>query len=966
MIIRKESPDDEKAVRKILHPAVEKWFFSKFKEFSLPQLYGILEVNSRNNVLVSAPTGATKTLTAFLSVINELVDSAEKGILEDKVYCVYISPLKSLSYDIEHNLKEPLKEIEEILGKKHLIRVGTRTGDTDAKEKAAMLRKPPHILITTPESLSIMLASKKFREKLSNVEWLIMDEVHAIAENKRGSHLSLAVEFLDRLCSNSIRRVGLSATVAPIDEIARFLVGYHEDGTEKDCRIVDVQFIKDTDLKVASPVDDYIYTDYHTQRTKLYELLDEIIQQHRTTLIFTNTRSATERVIDTLQSMFPSKYSGESVAAHHSSLSKEHRLDVESRLREGRLKCVVSSTSLELGIDIGYIDIVVLLSSPKSVSRALQRCGRSGHQLHSKTVGRLVTLSRDDLVECAILLKDAVEKKIDLLHIPKGPLDVLAQQVFGFSLSEAVKEDELFSIIRRAYPYRQLKREDFISVLKYLSGEEVSLEERSVYGKIFRFDDKTVKSRGKMSRVIYMTNIGTIPDEARVKVKIKDHLVGYIDEGFLERMHRGDIFVLGGKTYEFLYSRGNVAQVRANLDKPATIPSWVSEMLPLSFELANDIGKFRRLLKERIQAKESREKSLKFIRDYLYLDEKSARAIYSYFYEQNAFSIVPSEKEIVVESFFDGERHFSVFHTLFGRRVNDVLSRAVALYLHIKNKKKLDIGISDNGFYIASEHKFVLGKPLESIALQDIRKLMEKAIDNTEVLRRRFRHCAVRSLMILRQYKANVKSVSRQQVSSQSLLAYIKANYPGFPILKEAKREVLEDLMDIESAEKVLSGIRDGKVSVSYAQLPFPSPFAMGLVLEGKTDVFKMEDRMKILKDLHMKVLAEISRKAGRSEDDILTLKDSFSYEKFWKEARKQEESSREDFIDEMKLEFMGMSELIDEPADFKRKIIELMDGYKKFDSKFLKKLENLIYNRPKIFPEKLLGFLKERLGEIM
>ncbi len=371
MITYTDKPYKPEQIRHILNPLIDKWFFTRFKEFSLPQLFGVMEIHSRNNILVSAPTGATKTLTAFLSILNELIDSSEKGILENRVYCVYVSPLKALSNDIQVNLAEPLKEMEEIAGKKLNIRAAVRTGDTTASEKAKMLKHPPHILITTPESLAIMLSSIKFRELLKNVEWFIADEIHALAENKRGVHLSLSIERLNRI-SPAMTRIGLSATIAPLDEIAKFLVGYAK-GKLRDCKIVDVQFLKEMDLKVLSPVPNLVDVGHAMIHDSMYTLIDGLIQSHRTTLIFTNTRSATERVVHYLKEKFPKNYT-ENIGAHHGSLSKTLRHSIENRLRKGELKVIVSSTSLELGIDIGFIDLVICLGSPKSVARFMQRC----------------------------------------------------------------------------------------------------------------------------------------------------------------------------------------------------------------------------------------------------------------------------------------------------------------------------------------------------------------------------------------------------------------------------------------------------------------------------------------------------------------------------------------------------------------------------------------------------------------
>ncbi|MCK4521255.1 MAG: ATP-dependent helicase, partial [Nanoarchaeota archaeon] len=684
MIEFKKNPNTKQELLQILNPTVKKWFFSKFKEFSLPQLHGVAEIHSRQNILVSAPTGSTKTLTGFLSILNELVDSAEKGILKDKIYCVYISPLKALNYDIFKNLIEPLTEIEAIAGKKLGIRVGVRTGDTTPSEKQKMLKHPPHILITTPESLAIILSSIKFVEHLKDVEWCIVDEIHALAENKRGVHLSLSLERLENLSSH-LCRVGLSATVAPLEDIANFLVGQ-----ERPCKIIDVQFIKEMDLKVLSPVPDLINISFEEMHHKMYELIDKLIQGHKTTLIFTNTRSATERVVHHLKEKFPKNYIN-NIGAHHGSLSKQHRRDIEDRLREGKLKCVVCSTSLELGIDIGYIDLVVCLGSPKSVARALQRIGRSGHKLHEKTKGRIIVLDRDDLIECVVLLKEGIERKIDRIHIPQNCLDVLAQQIYGMSLEQTWEEKELFNLVKKSYCYKDLTKKDFNEILSYLAGEFTDLEDRYIYAKIWRKNGKMGR-KGRMGRVIYMTNIGTIPDETSVLVKVGTQVVGTIEEGFLEKLKPGDIFVLGGNVYQFRFSRGMVAQVSSSVSRPPTVPSWFSEMLPLSFDLSLAIGKLRRLMDEKFTKKKTKKEIMNFINDYLYVDKNGANAVYEYFYEQFNFSQIPSDKKIVVEQYNDEKQIYYIFHTLFGRRVNDCLSRAVAFAVSRTQHRDVEIG----------------------------------------------------------------------------------------------------------------------------------------------------------------------------------------------------------------------------------------------------------------------------------
>ncbi len=847
---------NDEEIFSILHPLVKQWFKQKFGSFCLTQQYGVMPIHSRENILVSAPTGFGKTLTAFLSILNELIDLSEKNLLEDRIYCVYVSPLRALNRDIARNLIQPLKEIEEIADKKLNIKVSVRTGDTTAKEKQQMLKKSPHILITTPESLAILLSSKKFVEHLREVQWCITDEIHALADNKRGVHLSLSVERLARLSSH-MARVGLSATISPLDEIAKFLVG--SDG---DCKIVDISFEKNMDLKVLSPVKNLIDSSHEKMHTEMYQLINSLVQEHRTTLIFTNTRAATERVVDHLKHKFPGKYTVENIGAHHGSLSRDIRFNIENRLKEGKLKAVVCSTSLELGVDIGYIDLVICLGSPKSVARFLQRAGRAGHQLHEKVKARIIVLNRDDLIECSVLLKLAIEKKIDKIHISHNCLDVLAQHIHGIAISEKIHFDDLFKLVKQSYCYHSLTKKDFLEVVNYLAGKFVSLEERYIYAKIW-YDEKTgmIGRKGKMSRVIYMTNIGTIPDQTRVRVQVGNQVIGTIDEPFLERLKKGDVFVLGGSTYVFRYAKGMIAYVNASANRPPTIPRWVSESLPLSFDLAVEIGKFRGLMSQYFCLGKSKEKIIDFINSYLYVDTNSAESIYQYFNDQFQYTVIPSNTLLVIENYNDEKEHHLIFHSLYGRRVNDCLSRAIAYIISRTHHFDVEIGINDNGFFIKTPKNIKIDKALKVLKTSKLKNVLKLAIEFTEVLRRRFRHCATRSFMILRNYKGRKKYVGRQQVSSMILMNAVKRISFDFAILKEARREVLEDLMDIKNAKLIVDRIKDKKIIIKKINTSVPSPFAFNLVVQGYSDIMKIEDKVEFLKKMHKYVQVKIGLK---------------------------------------------------------------------------------------------------------
>ncbi len=891
-----------------LHPFVREWFLEHFGKLSPPQKFSVLNIKRGLNTLISSPTGSGKTLSAFLAILDNLVVRADKGILEDHVYAIYMSPLKALANDIHKNLEVPLKEIQEIASRngRHLgIRVATRTGDTTASEKNKMLTKPPHILVTTPESVAISLASIKFSQMLAKAEYVVIDEIHALADSKRGTQLALCLEQLEdarKYLGNSedLVRIGLSATVRPLEDVARFLVGRKNKDEERECKIVDVQFLKKLDLQVVSPVSDLVNTTHDKLQEKLYSLLHDLIDEHRTTLIFTNTRSGTERVVHNLKQKFPKKYIGVDsqkegygvIGAHHGSLSKQHRLTIENGLKEGKLKAVVCSTSLELGIDIGYVDLVILLGSPKSVARGLQRIGRSGHKLHEVAKGRIIVMDRDDLVECSVLVKSALEKKIDSIHIPKNPLDVLAQIIYGLTIERTRHIEEIFQLVTRAEPYANLERKSFDKVIDYLAGEFVELEKRHVYAKIWH-DKETgmVGRRGKLARLLYMTNLGTIPDETNIKVKIGETIVGTITEPFLEKLKPGDIFVLGGEAYEFRYTRGLTATVRTSGGRLPTVPSWISEMLPLSFELASEIQKLRKYMDDLLSQKKNKQECMAFLDEYLYLDNNATLAVYSYFYEQFKYSSIPHSKRLVIEHFKERNVKYAIFHTLYGRRTNDVLSRAIAFAHARVTGRDVELGITDNGFYLKSTRAIPARRLWSLLRPEELDKVMVQALDKTEVLRMRFRHCAARSLMILRQYKGQSRSVGKQQMSSRLLLSAIKRIDSDFPILQEARREVLEDLMDIDSAKQVLKMNLD--IVETHHELP--SPFAFNLVLQAYTDILKMEDRLQFLKRMHEKVLEHISTgKKQRFEQPEV----EFSYDALWERQHALERQKEEDFTE--------------------------------------------------------------------
>ena len=871
----------------VLNPYVKDWFMKNFGELTPPQKYAFKLISEGKNLLITAPTGSGKTISGFLSIISRLFDYSLEGKLEDKVYCVYVSPLRALNNDVYRNLTVPLEQIyaeivkdkgEDILkGNMRKVTIGVRTGDTTQQERRKMLLKPPNILVTTPESLAIILNSRKFMEHLSGLEYVIIDELHELANNKRGVHLSLSLERLKEEVAGRISLIGLGATLYPLDEAAKFLVGSAASSTE-DCVIVDASWSKKLDVVTRSPVRDLIYTDGQKIEDEMYKMVNQIIKENKSTLIFTNTRSGTERVVFNLKRRFGY---GEDIAAHHSSLSRESRMEVEDLLKKGALKCAVSSTSLELGVDIGAIEDVVQLGSPKSVTRAIQRIGRAGHSYKATAKGEMIALDRDDLVECTIMLDAALKKHLDSFKVPEAPLDVLAQHIIGMSITRKWNVDEAFSLVKKAYSYRDLPRKDFDALLNYLAGNYVGLESRRVYGKIW-YDEKErmFGRRGKMAQVIYMLNLGTIPDEVAINVfDLSKKWIGNIEEEFLTKLKPGDIFTLGGRLYRFEYAKGMKCFVSEAKTSAPTIPPWFSEQLPLSFELAEEIGKFRGSFASVIRASIKKRKisrvskstkmptEVKNALAQLPMDENAKDAVFRYFLEQILFAKeVPNDKLMLVEQThdIDGDKNYLVFHALFGRRVNDTLSRLFGIILGEMLDMDVGILVGDNGFMLELERESRLSQKamkelFSNVLSSDIVSTIRLNIRKTEMMKRRFRHVAGRSFMILKNYKGWKISVGRQQVNSQLLLNAVEEIDPDFPVLKETYREVMEDVMDVPRAKEVVERLSKGSLKYKFIITPTPSPFAHKTLTFGHADVIMMKNKHDYLKELNRLVLKRIN-----------------------------------------------------------------------------------------------------------
>ncbi len=833
-----------------LHPLISRWFNSNYIGLTDPQKKAIPLIHAGKNVLVSSPTGTGKTLTGFLSIINELFFLAEKGEIKDQIYAVYISPLKALANDIDKNLRKPLTEIYGLAEQEGLripeIRVGLRSGDTPQKDRQKMLKRPPHILITTPESFALLLSSPKFSENLISTKYVILDEIHEISSTKRGSFLSLNLERLHGKVANGLIRIGLSATQAPIQEIAKFLVGFNE-GKMRDVEIVEVDAKKFLDLSTLTPVPDLTAVSQDVANERMYDILTDLINSHKTTLVFTNTRSSTEHVAVRLKAR-----GIESIEAHHSSLGKETRIDVENKLKNGELKCVITSTSLELGIDIGYIDLVIQIGSPKSVSKGLQRIGRSGHNVNDMSMGRFVVFDLDDLVECSVLTKAAYDREIDRVTIPKNSLDVLAQCLVGMAIEKVWKFDEAFDLVRRSYPYSELSREDFLNTVNYLAGE---IKDSTIFPKIWFDREENIFGKKKSARMIFFMNVGTIPDESDYQViNERGKHLGQLSDKFVERLKPGDVFVLGARTHVFLHTARNKVLVKEAVGVKPTVPSWTGELLPRSYDLGMLIGKFRKEISEKLVDPVA---TKALLMDKYKVDESGAFSIISYIKAQIDYSI-PTGTSALLEGYIDDEKNYNViFHVPLGRRVNDALSRAYALALANQFGMNARVTITDDGFMLSYQKKLDLKSIATLLTGENFRDTARRSVTNSEVLKQRFRHCASRSLMILRKYKGFDISVARQQLRSDKVLKTLE-EMGNFPVVTEAYREIMEDMMDVPRAQKFVEEVMEKGHYKIRDYSTDPSPFSHGIILAGVSDIVLMEDRSRLLRELQSKILEKV------------------------------------------------------------------------------------------------------------
>ncbi|QKG93949.1 ATP-dependent helicase [Halorubrum salinarum] len=908
-----------------LSPLVRRWWVERFGAyvgenggfFTPPQREAIPRVDDGENCLVAAPTGSGKTLASFLAVLDDLFARDRADDLDNAVYCLYVSPLKSLANDIERNLETPLEGIGEAVAAAEEddgtgddeaydpgVRQAIRHGDTSKADRQAMLSETPHVLNTTPETLAILLNSPKFKEKLRTVEYVIVDEIHSLAANKRGTHLAVSLERLTELTRNGdrgseaeITRIGCSATVEPLDGIASFLVGRERvagevgdpDGFEtRPCEVVDARFAREFDLELRTPAADLIHTPRSAVTDRFYESLRELIESHENTLVFTNSRSGAERTLQELRRRFD--YDESDSGCHHGSLGEAQRTRVEEGLKSGELDVVTTSTSLELGIDMPHLDLVVQVGSPKSVAALLQRVGRAGHSPGETVEGRVFALDRDELIECAALLARAEEGFVDRVFPPEGAYDVAAQHVYGMAINRIRPDREVREVLRRAHPYRGFDDAAYERLFRYLTGDYDGLKDKNVYPKVWRdandppdgehhypeypVGETLVGKRGRLARVIYMTNVGTIPDSFTCDVFTRDdEWVGTLDESYLDTLESGDVFALGGERFAFRYRRGSKVYVDRTSERP-TVPSWFAERLPLSADLAREVLDFQAELLDRLTG-DGPNAGPAAVRAWLRqfpLDGNAVRALARMYDEQVRYAgadSVSTPDRLVVEEELDRneyKRRFYV-HSTYGRRFNDGLSRLVAAAVANRTDANVAVAVADRGFSLALplNRKVDVAGILADLDPETVREDLREAVQGTDLLQRYFRINAGRALLILKRYKGYEKSAAEQQVSAEMLLSFA-ADLEEFAVLEETYRELLEDRLDVDGIREAVDRIAAGDLAVEHRVVDSPSPLAFGLATLVDSDTVIADDESAVLREFHARVMEEIGETPRSAE----------------------------------------------------------------------------------------------------
>ena len=830
------------------HPAIVKWFSTSLGDPTATQLSGWRSIRNRRHTLIAAPTGSGKTLAAFLIAIDELLREGIAQGLPDETRVVYVSPLKALSTDIDKNLAAPLKAIRDLCREMGSaapeITSAVRTGDTPTSARASMLRKPPHILITTPESLYLLLTSEQSRARLRAVRTVIVDEIHAVIGTRRGAHLALSLERLTALTAAPPVRIGLSATQRPVDEVARFLVGTRavRDGLA-DCGVVDQGHRRDIDLAIEMPGSPLDAVMAHEVWAEYYDRLAVLAREHRTTLVFVNTRKMAER----LARQLADRLGDDQVAAPHGSLSKERRLDAEQRLKSGMLRVVVATASLELGIDIGSVDLVCQIGSPRRIATLLQRVGRAGHTIRGTPKGRIFPETRDDLVECVALLTAVRRGELDRLIIYDAPLDVLAQQLVAEVSSRDWREDELFELVRGAWPYRDLGRADYDAVLTMLTAGFATRRGRRS-GLVHRDEVRNRVVAKRSARMTAITSGGAIPDVAdyRVVLDPDETFLGTLNEDFAIESNAGDIFQLGNSSWRILQVGSGVVRVADAHGAPPTIPFWLGEAPGRTAELSTVVSDLRRALEPLLLARE-RDRAIDWVIAEAGASREAAEQTVDYFAASlQILGALPSHDTLILERFFDDSGGMQlVLHAPFGSRVNRAWALALRKRFCRQFNFELQAAATEEGLLLSlgPQHAFPLADVFRYLHPSTVKDILVQAFLDAPVFQTRWRWNATISLAVARMNGGKKVPAPLQRMRAEDLLAAAfpdaaacLENIPGdrqipdHPLVAQTVRDCLEEAMDLPRLLEILTRIHDGSIRCIARDTVEPSPLCHEII----------------------------------------------------------------------------------------------------------------------------------------
>ena len=806
-----------------------RWFTDRFPTVTEPQLLGWPEIQAGRDVLISAPTGSGKTLAAFLIALDSLVRKSRSGELGNQTQILYVSPLKALSNDVQKNLDVPLSGIADLAAEDGIllapIRTAVRTGDTPSAERLQMTKHAPHILVTTPESLFILLTSEGGRKMLRRVKTLILDEIHAVAGSKRGSHLALSIARLEALVEGPLQKIGLSATASPIEQVAQFL--------GRDPKIIQIGHRRAMDLAVEVPRDELSSVASNEMWKDIYDRLANLALEHRTTLVFVNTRRLSERVAHHLAERL-----GETaVLPHHGSLSRALRLEAEQRLKHGQLRAVVATASLELGIDIGTVDLVCQVGSPRSIAAALQRVGRAGHWVGALPKGRFFCTTRDELIECAALVRAIRAGFLDKIEIPHAPLDILAQQLVATAATGEWKEDELFEMVRSAYPYRDLTRKSFDSVVEMLSEGIATMRGRR--GAMLHRDQVNGVIKGRRgARLIAITNGGAIPETTQYQViaEPENTLVGTLDEDFAVESHAGDIFLLGTTSWRIKRVEAGRVRVENAHGQPPSIPFWIGEAPGRTIELSREVSRLR---EDIFVAKSD---GVALLERECSLDKRGAEQAVEYVNAgQRALGVVPSQDVIVAERFFDeGGGMQLILHSPFGARINRAWGLALRKRFCRTFNFELQAAATDNGLVLSlsDQHSFPLELVFDFLKTPTVEHVLTQAMLDSPLFGARWKWNAQRALAVLRFAGGHKVPPALQRMRADDLLAAVfpdqvacaenltgEIRIPDHPLVNETISNCLHEAMDLNGLIDILNRLAAGTLRTVAVDTPEPSPF---------------------------------------------------------------------------------------------------------------------------------------------